>query len=109
MDPGARLKDIRTRLGITTREFAVFNKTISVLLDTSLSGAQRSIARDSASYYIRALRTLFRLTILAMRVRSRRMIDKLSLIVRISVVNSSRSLSLAKMSILEHPRIKSEA
>src|SRR5258707_13501392 len=29
MDPGARLKDIRTRLGITTREFAVFSKTIA--------------------------------------------------------------------------------
>src|SRR5882672_2661107 len=29
MDPGARLKDIRARLGITTREFAVFSKTIA--------------------------------------------------------------------------------
>jgi transcriptional regulator with XRE-family HTH domain len=29
MDPGARLKDIRTRLGITTREFAAFSKTIA--------------------------------------------------------------------------------
>src|SRR5258708_36806639 len=29
MDPGARLKDTRTRLGITTREFAVFSKTIA--------------------------------------------------------------------------------
>jgi len=29
MDPGARLKDIRTRLGITTREFATFSKTIA--------------------------------------------------------------------------------
>jgi len=29
MDPGAHLKDIRTRLGITTREFAVFSKTIA--------------------------------------------------------------------------------
>src|SRR6266481_7158657 len=29
MDPGARLKDIRTKLGITTREFAVFSKTIA--------------------------------------------------------------------------------
>ena len=29
MDPGARLKDIRTRLGITSREFAIFSKTIA--------------------------------------------------------------------------------
>src|SRR6266404_1724059 len=29
MDPGARLKDIRNRLGITTREFAVFSKSIA--------------------------------------------------------------------------------
>jgi len=29
MDPGARLKDVRTRLGITTREVAVFSKTIA--------------------------------------------------------------------------------
>jgi transcriptional regulator with XRE-family HTH domain len=29
MDPGARLKDIRTRLGITTREVALFSKTIA--------------------------------------------------------------------------------
>jgi transcriptional regulator with XRE-family HTH domain len=29
MDPGARLKDIRSRLGITTREVAVFSKTIA--------------------------------------------------------------------------------
>ena len=29
MDPGARLKEVRTRLGITTREVAVFSKTIA--------------------------------------------------------------------------------
>jgi transcriptional regulator with XRE-family HTH domain len=29
MDPGARLKDVRTRLGITTREVAIFSKTIA--------------------------------------------------------------------------------
>jgi transcriptional regulator with XRE-family HTH domain len=29
MDPGARLKEVRTRLGITTREFAVFSRTIA--------------------------------------------------------------------------------
>jgi transcriptional regulator with XRE-family HTH domain len=29
MDPGARLKEIRTRLGITTREVAIFSKTIA--------------------------------------------------------------------------------
>jgi transcriptional regulator with XRE-family HTH domain len=29
MDPGARLKAVRTKLGITTREVAVFSKTIS--------------------------------------------------------------------------------
>jgi transcriptional regulator with XRE-family HTH domain len=29
MDPGARLKDVRAKLGITTREVAVFSKTIA--------------------------------------------------------------------------------
>jgi transcriptional regulator with XRE-family HTH domain len=29
MDPGARLKEVRTRLGITTREVALFSKTIA--------------------------------------------------------------------------------
>src|SRR6266851_6483840 len=29
MDPGARLKEVRSRLGISTREVAVFSKTIA--------------------------------------------------------------------------------
>ena len=29
MDPGQRLKEVRTRLGITTREVADFSKTIA--------------------------------------------------------------------------------
>jgi hypothetical protein len=52
---------------------------------------------------------LFRLTIPAMTVRSRRMRDRVSLILRISSVMLSRTMSLTLMSVLLQSRIRSAA